>query len=124
MAPHRDPVRNARLVELGVDYHPWAINIPLTCDEGSRMLWHKVKSGSQTKIGGPQHSPYKNVQIPMADTEDLIEVASVCLDRPMLVNTFEWHSVHNDTNYTRLVFSLRFKPISMLAAATKLFLPP
>ena len=121
MNPHRDPSSDPAVVERGYDYHPWAINIPLTCDVGSRMCWHRVRPGSVSKLEGAGHSPYNNVRVPMADMEDLQEIGSVCLDRPMLVNTFEWHSVANDTDETRLIFSLRFEPIVSVPEAAALF---
>jgi hypothetical protein len=118
MPPHRDPSNHPEVIKLGYDYHPWALNIPLTTDLGSRMVWHRAKTGSQTKLNSASHSPYNNVRVPMADLEDLYEVASVTLDRPMLVNTFEWHSVTNETDQTRLIFSMRFdKPTSMREAS-------
>lgn len=121
MSPHRDPSSNPEIIKQGYDYHPWALNIPLTCDIGSKIIWHRVKTGSQTRLDGAGHSPYNNVRVPMADIVDLMEVASVCLDRPMLISTFEWHSVVNNTNEPRLVFSLRFNPIMSLEEAAKLF---
>jgi hypothetical protein len=121
MPPHRDPSSNPAVIEKGFDYHPWAMNIPLTCDMGSLMRWHRVKSGQKTRLDGAGHSPYNNVRVPMADEEDLVEMASVCLDRPMLVNTFEWHSVSNNTDQTRLIFSLRFDPIMTLPQAARVF---
>jgi len=121
MPPHRDPSSNPDIIKQGFDYHPWALNIPLTCDVGSKIVWHRVKTGSQTQLEGASNSPYNNVRVPMADLSDLIEVASICLDRPMLISTFDWHSVVNTTSEPRLIFSLRFEPIMSLADAAKLF---
>ena len=121
MPPHRDPSSDPRVVEKGFIYHPWALNIPLTCDIGSRMLWHRVRPGAITRLEGEGHSPYNNVRVPLADPKDLVEMASVCLDRPALVNTFEWHSVANDTDETRLIFSMRFDPLMTLPQAASLF---
>ena len=121
MSPHRDPSSNPAVIAKGFDYHPWALNFPLTCDVGSEICWHRVKPGSQTRLDGAGHSPYNNVKVPMANIEDLEQVASVCLDRPLIINTFEWHSVSNRTNETRLIFTMRFEPIVSIQDAVALF---
>jgi hypothetical protein len=121
MTPHKDPSSDPEIIKQGFTCHPWAVNIPLTCDVGSRMVWYRVKPGHITKLEGEGHSPYNNVRVPMSTFEDLDEVASICLDRPMLVNTAEWHAVINNNDTTRLIFSLRFDPVMTLPEAAKLF---
>lgn len=121
MTPHKDPSSDPEIIKRGFTCHPWALNVPLTCDVGSKMTWYRVKPGHVTRLEGEGHSPYNNVRVPMATFDDLVEVASVCLDRPMLVNTSEWHAVVNDNNTTRLIFSMRFDPVMTLPEAARLF---
>ncbi len=124
MTPHKDPSSDPEIINKGFPCHPWAVNIPLTCDVGSRMTWYRVKPGHVTRLEGEGHSPYNNVRVPMSTFDDLDEVASICLDRPMLVNTAEWHAVVNNTDTTRLIFSLRFDPVMTLPEAARLFSLP
>ena len=124
MNPHKDPSSDPEVIKSGFVSHPWALNIPLTCDVGSYMSWYRVKPGKITRLDGEKHSPYGNVRVPMANIEDLDTVATVCLDRPMLVSTSEWHAVVNNNDTTRLIFSLRFTPIMSLPEAAKIFSLP
>lgn len=121
IAVHKDPSSNPEVIAQGYVCHPCALNIPLAQDLGTKICWHKVKTGHMTTMSGAEHSPYNNVKVPMAKMEDLIEVASVCLDRPMLINTSEWHSVENNTDRTRLAFSLRFDPVVGLPEIIRIF---
>jgi hypothetical protein len=119
--PHKDPSSNPEVIKSGYVMHPCALNIPLVQDLGTKICWHKVKTGHVTKLEGAENSPYNNVRVPMAEMDDLIEVASVCLDRPMLINTSEWHSVENNTDSVRLAFSLRFDPVAGLPEIIRVF---
>lgn len=121
MQPHKDPYSNEDVIRSGFMYCAWAVNIPLTCDIGSRMTWYRVKPGHITQLSGEALSPYNNLRIPMTTHDNLIEVASACLDRPMLVSTSNWHSVINDTDFPRLIFSIRFLPIISISLAAKFF---
>lgn len=83
----------------------FSLNLPLLNCEHSEMIWWDNVQVTEYR----SHESYGN-NIAKMDSEDKIKIASLALTTPHLVRVDVPHSVENNQDKLRAIFSMRFKP--------------
>ena len=83
----------------------FSLNLPLlNCEQSEMIWWDNVEV-----VEYRSHESYGN-NIAKMDSENKIQIASLALTTPHLVRVDIPHSVENNQDNLRAIFSMRFKP--------------